>query len=217
MKILPFLIACVVLLSCTQTQENKTVTEDLKKDVAKDQLNPSRELVPEPDIVDRLQYQKMIIDTAISKSGWTNEVWVTEPKSLSLTRVINEQWPETVETTYNIWRDEKNAIQLIGEYPFSESGDWEIAYLHYFDRSALTFAFARYTGFYNSLCTGDMAKEDIIDYYDAGFNRRDRSYKLKDLEGNKLEKDNCEFPYDHPYEVVPDLETYLSRINYPDR
>ncbi|MGI9545032.1 MAG: hypothetical protein ACR2MX_17355, partial [Cyclobacteriaceae bacterium] len=82
---------------------------------------------------------------------------------------------------------------------------------------ALTFAFARHTGFYNSLCTGDMAKEDIVDYYDADFNRRDRTYELKDQQGGELEKDSCEFPYDYPYEVAPDLKTYLTRIKYPDR
>ena len=204
----------ILLISCSGRGDTKTMTGDLKADVQNDEPNRSNDLVPEPDIDQRLQGQKAIIDSAISKKQLKVEVLVKEPDKNNLTVVKDQNWPEIIEITYNLWRDEDDEIVLIGEYPFSESGDWSIGYEHYFDAGQKTFAFERNTNFFNSVCTDGVAYERIIEFYDSDFNRIDRLYNLTDEQGEELQKDSCVMNYDYPYDVSKGLKEYLKRINY---
>ena len=128
--------------------------------------------------------------------------------------MLNEDFPEEVEKTFNIWRDANGKIVFVGEYPFSESGDWYIEYKHYFNDTGETFAFERRTNFFNSICTEDVAYEVITDFYDVDFRKLHQVYSLTDLQGDSLNKEECEFHYDYPYKVSPSLEAYLKRIQY---
>jgi hypothetical protein len=158
--------------------------------------------------------QKAEIDNLQSKDKLKLEVFVKESNKENLTLVINENWPEIIETTYNVWKNEKGNIVKIGEFPFSESGDWEIEYEHYFDQNEKTYAFERNTNFFNNLCAEGVAYEKIIEFYNLDFNKVGRNYSLTDKNKTKLKKENCEMNYDFPFEIYNILKNYLNKINY---
>ena len=203
-----------IFVSCQQNGKTKKITSDLQTDIKEDKVNRSTELLAEADIIERLKGQKIIIDTLQSQKKLTLEVLVKEPDKEKLTIVLNENWPESIETTYNIWKNENGSIILIGEFPTSQSGDWYIEYLHYFDKNKKTFAFQRNTNFFNSMCTDGVAYERITEYYNSDFNRIERNYSLNDKNEKQLKKDDCAMHYDYPFEISDNLKSYLNEINY---
>lgn len=171
--------------------------------------SPTSRLVPEPDIVDRLTGQKQIIDTLFKHS---------EDKLIVLAKLIdkdepitieNGNFPDSVETTFNILKDSLGHVLTVSEFPYSESGDWSIALTHYFDKTGRTFAFERQTNFFNSFCTEGPAYETETKFYDDDLNLIDEAYRLVDDKGNALQKDSCQFPYNYEYKVSPDVRHYL--------
>jgi hypothetical protein len=214
MRNLKYILILFIFVSCQQKSETKKITSDLQTDIKEDKVNRSNELLPEPDIIERLKGQKIIIDTLQSQNKLKLEVLVKEPNKEKLTIVLNENWPETIETTYNIWKNEKGNIILIGEFPTSESGDWYIEYLHYFDKKEKTFVFQRTTNFFNSMCADGVAYEKIVEYYNSDFNRIERNYSLADKNKKELKKEDCAMHYDYPFEISNNLKSYLNKINY---
>jgi len=137
---------------------------------------------------------------------------VKKPDSYNLVLVKDGKFPDDVEVTYNLIKDKNGNIVLISESPTSESGDWDIEYLNYFDKSGKLFAFERIAGFFNSECTidaDDAAHEDLIKYYDKDFNVISSKYTLTDSKHRKLKKSKCQFNYDYHYTITKDLTTYL--------
>jgi len=214
MRNLKYILIIFIFISCQQKSETKKITSDLQTDIKEDKVNRSTELLPEPDLIERLEGQKIIIDTLLSQKKLKLEVLVKEPNNEKLTIVLNENWPETIETTYNIWKNENGNIILIGEFPNSESGDWYIEYLQYFDKNEKVFVFQRNTNFFNSMCTDGVAYEKITEYYNSDFNRIERNYSLTDKNKKELKKDDCAMYYDYPFEVSDNLKNYLKKINY---
>ena len=142
------------------------------------------------------------------------EVLVKEVNKDGLTRVVDENWPEHVETTYNIWRDQHGKILLVGEYLYSESGDWFIGYEHYIDSKGKVFAFVRNTNFFNSECTDGVAYEKVTEFYTEGFKLISKSYSLTDDKDQKLNKENCINNYDFPHSISKSVEEFLEKTNY---
>ncbi|WP_020534014.1 hypothetical protein [Flexithrix dorotheae] len=206
-RTLLYFLSFILVFSCSKKEESKKISGHSTDTVEK--VNRSTELIPEPDIIERLKYQKTEIDSLISKKELSLEVYAKIIGEEKTVLVKNEDWPENMETTFNIWKDRDGEILFIGEYPISESGDWFIGYHHYFDESGKTFAFERITSFFNSSCTERAANEIITDFYNKDFNRIDRIYLLKDENGQNLKKEECVFNYDYPYEVLGTLNKYL--------
>ena len=116
---------------------------------------------------------------------------------------------DNVETTFNILKDSLGQIITASEFPFSESGDWNIILTHYFDKDGKTFAFERQTNFFNSMCTDGVAFETQTEFYNSDFQLIDRMYKLVDEKNKILQKDSCQFPYNYEYKVSADIDKYL--------
>jgi hypothetical protein len=123
--------------------------------------------------------------------------------------------PDETETSFNILRDSLRRIVAITESPYSQSGDWFLTLVHYFDKNGQTFAFERQTNFFNSGCTEGVAYETKTEYYDNDFKLIRRQYKLVDEKGLALNKDSCTFMYDYSYKVFPSVDKLLqvSKIN----
>lgn len=174
--------------------------------------NAPRELVPEPDIRERLSGQKAFIDSNRMSSLFKAKIYAKEPTAETPTEVINLKWPGVIDEVYNVWYTQSNHIVCIGAYPYSQSGDWDLGFTHYFDTSSGgTFAFERNTSFYNSMCTDDLAIEQIVTYY-ANDRLVDSTYVFTDVKGNNLTSDSCEFPYDFPYRVYTNVSDLLKAV-----
>ncbi len=195
------LILFVRLFSSCNSSENKT------------SLSTSSRLLPESDVMERLRYQKNNIDSLFKHN--TDKVIVVAKLTDGNEPILikNGNFPENVETTYNILKDSLGNVMLVSEFPFSESGDWSITFSHYFDKKGKTFAFERQTNFFNSICTNGIAFETRTEFYDSDFKLIDKTYKLVDEKNTTLEKDSCQFPYDYNYDISKNSNKYLKVNN----
>jgi len=164
-------------------------------------------LLPEPDILERLKYQKTIIDTLFNHSKDKLIVLAKLVDKDGLIQIKNGNFPDNVETTFNVLKDSLGQIITASEFPFSESGDWYIILTHYFDKDGKTFAFERQTNFFNSICTEGVAYETQTEFYNSDFQLIDKMYKLVDEKNKTLQKDSCQFDYE--YKVLADIDKYL--------
>ncbi len=166
-------------------------------------------LLPEPDILERLKYQKTIIDTLFNHNKHKLIVFAKLVDKDEPIQIKNGNFPDKVEATFNILKDSLEQIITASEFPYSESGDWNIILTHYFDKDGKTFAFERQTNFFNSICTDGVAYETQTEFYNSDFQLIAKMYKLVDEKNKTLEKDSCQFPYDYEYKVSADIDKYL--------
>lgn len=195
MRFINTLCILAFLVGCKQSSSTKT----------------DRVILPEPDIKIRLHGQKSHNDSNRMSSLFKAKVYAKEPSTKTPIEVVDLQWPNAVDEVYNVWYNQNNNIVCIGAYPYSQTGDWDLGFTHYFDTSGATFAFERNTSFYNSLCTDDLAIEQIVTYY-AHDKLIDSTYVLKDVKGNDLDSDSCEFPYDFPYRIYTNVSDVLMAV-----
>jgi len=212
-KYILLLLTLCQIISCSDKDNTKNITGEIKNN-AKIKQRPTNDLVSKEGVLLQLKSKKAILDNLKAQKKLELEVLVKEPNKDKLTLVINEQWPEEVETTFNIWKNSEGKVIVVGEYPFSESGDWDIEYLHYFNKKGKIFSFERNTHFFNSICTEGVAHEAIVEFYDTDLKKIDRKYNLVDEAKKELKKENCVMNYDFAYVVNHNLKNYLKKINY---
>jgi hypothetical protein len=165
-------------------------------------------LLPELDILERLKYQKTNIDTLFNHSKDKLIVLAKLIDKDEPIQIKNGNFPDNVETTFNILKDSLGQIIRASEFPFSDSGDWYMILTHYFDKDGKTFAFERQTNFFNSICTDGVAYETRTKFYNSDFQLIDKMYKLVDEKNKTLQKDSCQ-SYDYEYKVSADIDKYL--------
>ena len=149
-------------------------------------------------------------DKAVKNGNKLFRVWVKVKGKKSPFVVYKKKWPNNIEYTFNVLSDTLNKATLVFASPTSESGDWDIAYVHYFDENGRIIAFERRTGFFNSECTDEAAHETVCCYYDPAFKEILRTYKLTDNNGKNLVKTKCVFNYDfNDYKIYKNLSNCL--------
>ena len=172
--------------------------------------------IPEPDIDQRLKYQKASIDTLFNHHQDSLEVFVKLTDKNELIPFKDSVLPDETEASFYILRDSLGRIAEITESPYSQSGDWYITLTHYFDNDGKTFAFVRQSNFFNSGCTEDVAYETKTEYYNSDFKLIGKDYQLTDEKGKDLRKDSCAFLYEYAYKVLPNLDKYIKVNHLPD-
>ena len=188
-----FTICAVLIASCNSRADRSGSTSRL----------------PEPDLIERLKYQKAAIDTLYNHSKEKIILFVKLADKDELQKITYENFPENVETSFSILKDSLGKIITASEIPVSQSGDWYIVLTHYFDKNGKTFAFERQTNFFNSICTEGVAYETKTEYYNDKFESVDSMYKLIDEKNQPLQKDSCGHPYNFEYKVLADADKYL--------
>ena len=158
-----------------------------------------------------LKSKKTAIDQYIAKHDKELIVLVKVPGKNVLVRVKNEHWPEEIECTYNILRNQLGKVIFIAQVPYSESGDWEILYKHYFDEKGNTYAFSKEESIFNDNVNGGVIKETLLKYYDDQYKTISQINTLTDKKGqavkeNKNAYDFRQFEYS-TYKNVSDCLT----------
>lgn len=174
-------------------------------------IEPSPVATPNP-LMEELRAKKAQLDSSRKHQKLRLEVLVKEPGKKGLTPVVNDQWPEEIETTYDLWKDANGSVLVLGEYPYSQSGDWYVGLEHYFDEDGQTFAFEKKTNFWNSPCTNNVAFETETIYFDSRFSTVLNEHTLKDLDGNALDLKKCTASDDWPFTVSRNLADCISRM-----
>jgi hypothetical protein len=162
-----------------------------------------------------LKKEKQRIDRLAQDTG-ALLVMVKVPHNDTLLKVQGDNYPDEIETTFNLLKGKNGGIIYAVEIPFSESGDWFIAYKSYFDGAGKILAFEREANFFNSACAGEegsAAHEKIIKYYDESSGVIDSVYTLYNDKKKPLKKSDCNFNYDYPYTIPTTLACFLAINN----
>ena len=165
--------------------------------------------LPEPDLVQRLVYQKAAIDTLYNHSKEKVIVFAKLVDKDELVPIADENYPENLEASFSMLKDSLGNVITASESPMSQSGDWYIVLTHYFDKNGKTFAFERQTNFFNSVCTEGVAYETKTEYYDDNFDLVSSQYRLVDEKKQSLNKDSCGHAYNFDYKVSRNASQFL--------
>ena len=159
---------------------------------------------------------KRQLDSLMKRGKHRIEVYALRAGEDSAIKVDKGEFPDSIRSTFNVFRDDAGRSRVASEFPFSESGDWSLRLTHYFDEKGRTFAFERSLNFFNSVCTPGMASEIRSYFFDTSGRVTDSLYLLLDKEDKALKRKDCQFPYDYPYSIHRDSSDWISakRISY---
>jgi len=131
----------------------------------------------------------------------------------SLQRVINENWPDNLEITYNLLKDKKGKIIYLGEFPTSESGDWTLELKHYFADNGKLIAFEKRLSYFNENCGDGIVVEQQVELYDNEFKIIKTTKTLTDNSGHPLSEKECGNRYTWDIEKRPTVKELIDLKN----
>jgi len=117
-----------------------------------------------------------------------------------LKKVINQNWPDDIETTYNIFKNEQGQIIYLGEFPTSQSGDWTLGLKHYFGDNGKLISFEKRLSYFDEDCTDGAVIETIIELYDNDFKVIKTTKTQTDNNGGELKVKDCGHPYNWTFD-----------------
>lgn len=164
--------------------------------------------IPEPDIVERLHVQKKEIEERFRSEPFRVQLY-TKTTANGVPKLVTDDFPEEMHTMYEILTDDAGHMICAWEFPMISAGEWNISYIHYFDKSGHTFAFERQCSFLNSRCTPGVAREVRTEFFNGSFQMLDREYELVDAQNKPLQKGDCVFPFNFIYQASSDTGEYL--------
>lgn len=182
MKTLLILILSSFIISCNTENSNH-----IKKE-------RQIELISEPDINLQLAFQKMQVDFSLIKNKKAIRYIVID-KNQKPKRIRLEDEVDDHETQYFIYKDSSNIVKAIIEVPFSQSGDWFLEVIYYFDKEAQLFAFQKQLNtFHHAETCGDDEALHIrtIEYYDKG-NSIKMIKTLQNSKGKEFKENSCSY------------------------
>ncbi|MEY5047702.1 MAG: hypothetical protein RLZZ175_1061 [Bacteroidota bacterium] len=161
-------------------------------------------------VLSKLKQQKKIAD----KQQNNIEVYVKLHNSEKPVKVLNDQFPENIEITYNIIRDNSKKIVAISAFPYSESGDWDISLTHYFDNHGKTYAFENLTSFFNGNCVDEesITYQTSIKFFNEKFELIENFEDIRDEKNKILSNDSCHFSQAKSIKLFENLQRYLNEI-----
>jgi hypothetical protein len=172
--------------------------------------NPVQPIPQTDTVLLKLKSKKDAIDQYISRHNKDLIILVKVPGKEKPVIVKNEHWPEEIEYTYNVLRNPAGEIIFIAQIPFSESGDWDIIYKHYFDEQGHVFAFSKQESIFDDGVKGGVVREILLNYYNKNFKKISQSNKLtdKDYRSTKTNKNLYDFLY-YKYQNYKKLYEFL--------
>ncbi len=173
-------------------------------------------LLPEPDLKERLVYQKTLIDTLFSSSKGKMRVLVKRAGKKEPVQAVQEQRPEGIENTFMLLTDSTGKVLRISEFPATESGDWSVMYSHYFDAAGNTFAHERRVSALNTFCPGEpnqsnrLSTETIVRLYNSAHQLLDSTYRLTDDRNQELTGKKCRQEVESDRLVYSSIDLYTN-------
>lgn len=113
----------------------------------------------------------------------------------NLVRVKEGDWPDNTEYIYTILKGPTGEIMLIGESPYSQSGDWYIECKHYFNIDGKTFAFSKRESVFDDSVKGGVAMETYSWFYNDKFQIIKNDYRLTDKDDKLIKRNKNEFDF----------------------
>lgn len=160
-------------------------------------------------LVDEREKEKLEIENLVSVNKDNLIVLVNANGEPELQMVINQNFPENVEITYNIFKNSQGRIIYVGEFPESLSGDWTLELKHYFSEDGKLIGFEKRLTFFNETCTEGVVIEKITEFYDDKFNIIKTEKNLTDNKGKKLEERDCGHAYNWTIDRRPTVTEFV--------
>lgn len=120
---------------------------------------------------------------------------------------------DTYFSSYNVIRDNFGHIIHIAEYPFSESGDWDLVYENYFDTNGNLIAFVRTSSFFNGVCS-EIVRENSEYFYNNKHELIKKTYSISDGDNKKINAEKCVFNYRFKYQQEFTIDDYLAKHKF---
>jgi hypothetical protein len=199
-------LSLLVLTSCSK--RNQSERREQTDTTTSIQVNSAGilQLSSPPNSVDGIDKWVAAIDSSSRVDTNHFLIFVRLNKTDSIVQVFRREWPEDIATTYNIYLGPEQKILKFVEVPFSESGDWAVRFIHYFDASGRTRLFV-YTGsFFNSVCT-EVLRERKESYFDTSFTKLRSVSGVYDKDWKPIDSTGCVFNYDFKYVVCPNIDS----------
>lgn len=210
MKYSIFIIA--IALGCAPKQSS---TDETKKDTLGTESfkidSTTAQGIEQPEVPIENEVPGIIaIRNEISENKSRLTVWVKITGENDFVKVLNEEWPEDIETTYNVYKNQNEQILYISEMPMSESGDWDLELNHYYSETGHLIAFERRLAFFNGPCLPDaVTVQKSIELYDESFKLIKTLKSLTDANGKKLGEECKDEHFDWDPEIQPTVKAFL--------
>lgn len=144
---------------------------------------------------DRILTQKREIEKQIQSSKKDIIVFVKIKGHATPQRVHNEQWPENIETTYNIFKNDLGQIIYFAEFPKSESGDGVYEIKHFFNNKGHTTSIETRLSFFNEDCGKGAITEILTSLYLNNFKHHSTLRQLRDENDKPISGSICTNPF----------------------
>jgi hypothetical protein len=165
-----------------------------------------------------LEKKKAYIDKYIEKHSNDLIVLVKIPGKKALVRVKGDQWPDEIEYTFNILKDHSGKIIFIAQMPYSESGDSNIEYRHYFDEQGKTYAFSGKESIFDDNVKGGVVRQTLLKYFDVNSKTINEVYRLTDVNNKELKTNVNKIDFsDDVFTIYKDLNDCLKDYKIPSR
>lgn len=129
---------------------------------------------------DRILTQKREIEEQIKLNKKDMVVFVKVKGQPIPQRVINKQWPENIESTFNILKNNLGQVIYFAEFPKSESGDGVYEIKHFFNNKGQTISIETRLSFFNEDCGKGAITETLTDLYLNNFKLHGTVRQLRD-------------------------------------
>ena len=189
------LLAYWIITIKQAVDEKFTIVDDI---VASRPVETTSSVSQQPNTADRILFEKRRLDSLLQSKKKNILVYVKVKDTQAPRKVINEQWPGDIESTYNILKNDMGQVVYFAEFPISESGDWTLELKHYFNKDGKTIVFEKRISFFNEDCAEGAITEVSTDLFANNFKLHATIKSLQDSKGNSLAQDhfkNCWDPY----------------------
>lgn len=151
-------------------------------------------------LTDQQEKERLEIEKQIATANDKLIILVKVKGQTDLKKVINQNWPVDIETTYNIFKSQQGQIIYFGEFPTSQSGDWTLGLKHYFGDNGKLIAFEKRLSYFNEDCTDGAVVETIIELYDNDFKVIKTTKTQTDNKGGELKVKDCGHAYNWTFD-----------------
>ena len=146
-------------------------------------------------LTDQREKERLKIEKQVTTDNDKLIILVKVKGQADLKKVIAQNWPDDIETTYNILKNKLGQIIYLGEFPTSESGDWTLGLKHFFGDNGKLLAFEKRLSYFNEDCTDGTVIETTIELYDKNFKVIKTTKIQTDNEGKEFKVKDCGHAY----------------------
>lgn len=161
----------------------------------------NRSVTIAPDSIDSLVAHKQTIDSEFARVG-AHLLYVQD----------STQFPTNAEAIIRISRTRSGRPLRYVESPVSESGDWSLALIHYFDALGRTQQFVSSSSYFGGDCARDIIVDRSVTRYRSDFTVASSTRTLHDDRGLPVDSTVCVSPPSffagHPYRSFDDLHQH---------